>query len=94
MSATGPRTMVERDADPLRRHRLLGQIPALSWPRHFFPRAFRSKSACMLRSANMRFSRRFSFGAALDPMALAPHSRVFIWLIMDASMPPYLARHL
>uniref|UniRef100_A4WQH4 Uncharacterized protein n=1 Tax=Cereibacter sphaeroides (strain ATCC 17025 / ATH 2.4.3) TaxID=349102 RepID=A4WQH4_CERS5 len=72
----------QRNADTLRRHRLLGQLPALSWPRHFFPRASRSRSACMLRSANMRFSRRFSSSSA------------FIWLIMDASMPPYLARHL
>jgi hypothetical protein len=24
----------------------------------------------------------------------SPSSRAFIWLIMDASMPPYLARHL
>lgn len=36
----------------------------------------------MLRSVNMRYSRRFS------------SSKAFIWLIIDASMPPYLARHL
>src|SRR5690606_4396284 len=72
----------QRDADPLRRHCLLGQLAALSWPCHFFPRASLSNSACMLRSANMRFSRRFS------------SSRDFIWLIIDASMPPYFERHL
>ena len=68
----------QRDADPLRRHRLRGQLPALSWPRHFFPRAFRSKSACMLRSANMRFSRRFSSSrvvrGSLGPVAFTAHS--------------------
>lgn len=80
--ADAERPAGQRDADPLRRHRLLGQLPALSWPRHFFPRASRSRSACMLRSANMRFSRLFS------------SSRAFIWLIMDASMPPNFARHL
>ena len=45
-----------------------------------------SKSACMLRSAYIRFSRRFSFGAVLGPMAFAPHSMAFIWLTMDASV--------
>ncbi|MFT6773361.1 MAG: hypothetical protein ACJA1L_001071, partial [Paracoccaceae bacterium] len=34
------------------------------------------------RSGYIRFRRR------------SPSSRAFIWLIMDASMPPYLARHL
>ena len=28
-----------------------GQLAALSWPRHFFPRASLSRSVCMLRSA-------------------------------------------
>ena len=82
-SLTDPkRPAGQRDADPLHRHRLLGQLPALSWPRHFFPSASRSRSACMLRSANIRFSRRFSSSSA------------FIWLIMAASMPPGFARHL
>jgi hypothetical protein len=27
-------------------------------------------------------------------VAFAPHSMAFIWLTMDASMPPYFARHL
>lgn len=48
----------------------------------FFPRASFKRSACMLKSAYIRFNRRFS------------SSRAFIWLIMEASMPPYFARHL
>ena len=36
----------------------------------------------MLGSANMRFNRRFL------------SAKAFIWLIIDASMPPYPARHL
>ena len=51
-------------------------------PRHFFPRASLSNSACMLISAYIFFSRRFSSSIA------------FIWLIIDTSMPPYLERHL
>jgi hypothetical protein len=66
----------------------------LKWLGHFFPRASFSKSACMLRSAYIRFSRRFSFGGALGPVAFAPHSMAFIWLTMDASMPLYFACHL
>ena len=51
-------------------------------PCHFFPRASFNKSACMRWSAYIRLSPRFS------------SSMVFIWLITDASMPPYFARHL
>jgi hypothetical protein len=40
----------------------------------------------MRKSAYMRFRLRFSFGAALGPMAFAPHSMAFIWLIIDASV--------
>ena len=36
----------QRDADPLRRHCLPGRRAALSWPRHSFPRAPLSNSAC------------------------------------------------
>jgi len=70
------------DADPSMFYGLGGHLATLRWPSHFFPRASFSRSGCMLRSANMRFRRRFS------------SSRLFIWLIMDASMPPYFARHL
>src|SRR5690606_24264506 len=72
----------ERNAHPSQRHCFPGHLSALRWPRHFFPRASLSSSACMLISAYIFFSRRFS------------SSRAFIWLIIDASMPPYLARHL
>lgn len=48
----------------------------------FFPKASFSSSACMLISAYIFFSRRFS------------SSRAFIWLIIEASMPPYFERHL
>jgi hypothetical protein len=61
-------------------------LPGNGWPRSFFPRASFNKSACMLRSAYIRFRRRFSFGAALGPMAFAPYSMAFIWLTMDASV--------
>lgn len=72
----------QRDAEAPSFHRRFGQLAALGWPCHFFPTASFSRSFYMLRSANMRFRRRFA------------SSRDFIWLIMDASMPPYLARHL
>jgi hypothetical protein len=64
------------NAGPASRHRVLGHLAALRWPGHFFPRASFNKSACMLRSAYIRFSLRFS------------SSKAFIWLIKDASMPP------
>lgn len=54
----------QRNADPVSRHRFLGHLAALRWPRHFFPRASLSRSACMLRSAYIRFSRRFSSSMA------------------------------
>jgi hypothetical protein len=60
---------------------------------YFFPISSFSKSACMLRSAYIRISRRLSFGGALEPVAFAPHSMAFIWLTMDASIPPYFDRH-
>ena len=41
----------QRDADLVSRHRFLGHLSASRWPRHFFPRASLSRSACMLRSA-------------------------------------------
>src|SRR5690606_21394184 len=72
----------ERDAHPTQRHCFPGHLSALRWPCHFFPRASLSNSACMLISAYIFFNRRFS------------SSRDFIWLIIEASMPPYLARHL
>jgi len=48
----------------------------------FFPRATLSNSFCMLSSANIFLSRRFS--SSMD----------FIWLIIEASIPPNFARHL
>ena len=66
---------------PEARDGLDGQLAALSWPRHFFPSASRSRSACMLRSANMRFSRRFS------------SSSVFSFCASDTLMPLYFAFH-
>ena len=67
----------QRNADPVQRHRSPGHLPALSltadasiclsakgWPRHFFPRASFSSSACMLISAYIFFSRRFSSSKA------------------------------
>lgn len=54
----------QRNANPVSRHRFLGHLAALRWPRHFFPRASLSRSACMLRSAYIRFSRRFSSSMA------------------------------
>jgi hypothetical protein len=62
----------QRTTGPASRHRSLGHLAALT----------HGKSACMLRSAYIHFSRRFSSSIA------------FIWLIKDASMPPYFARHL
>jgi hypothetical protein len=37
-----------------------------------------------------------SLAISLEPVAVvgSPSSRAVIWLIIDASMPPYLARHL
>src|SRR5690606_11911358 len=78
--AEGP--TCERDTHTALRHCFLGQLSALRWPRHLFPRASFSRSACMLKSAYIRFNRRFS------------SSRAFIWLIIEASIPPYFARHL
>lgn len=48
----------------------------------------------MLRSAYIRFSRRFSSSMALA-IVLGPMADYgSLWLISDASMPPYFARHL
>lgn len=38
-------------------HCFLGQLSALRRPRHFFPGASFSKSACMFKSAYIRFNR-------------------------------------
>ncbi|SAY46837.1 hypothetical protein KRIGEM_03196 [Komagataeibacter rhaeticus] len=54
----------QRNADPMMRHSLCGQFPALGWPLHFFPRVSFRISVCMLKSAYMRFSRRFSSSKA------------------------------
>jgi hypothetical protein len=54
----------QRNADPVMRHSLCGQFPALGWPLHFFPKASFRISVCMLRSAYIRFSRRFSSSRA------------------------------
>jgi hypothetical protein len=75
-------TFNNRNADTVARHRFLGQTPTQGWPGHFFPRASFNNSACMLISVYIFFSRRFS------------SSKAFIWLIIDASIPPYFARHL
>jgi len=71
--------MVERNADALHHHRFHGQLSALSWPDHFFPKASFRRSFCMLTSAYMRFSRRFysaiALAIVLGPMADKARSR-------------------
>lgn len=79
--ADAERSTCQRDTHTALRHCFRGQPPALRWPRYFFPRASFSRSACMLKSAYIRFSRRFY------------SSRASIWLIIEASTSPYFARH-
>ena len=72
----------QRNADALPRRRSSGHRAALRWPVYFFPRASLSNSFCMLSSANIFLSRRFS------------SSIYFIWLTIEASIPPNFARNL
>jgi hypothetical protein len=70
---------------PLAKRHMLAfvvRLPSLRWPRHSFPRASLTSSPCMLISAYIFLSRWFSSNGA------------FIWLIIGASMPPYLDRDL
>ena len=57
----------QRYADTACRHCVPGQRPARRWPRYFFDKASRSRSACMLTSANMRFKRRFPSSGKQSP---------------------------
>lgn len=66
-------TACQSNANPLMFYGIGGHLATMRWPAHFFPRASFSRSACMLRSANIRFSRQFS------------SSKFFIWLIIDTS---------
>ena len=59
-----------------------GHLSAFRWPIYFFPKASFKSSFCIDRSANIRFNRRFSSSSA------------FFSDIIDASIPPYLERHL
>jgi hypothetical protein len=45
------RPACQPDADALHRRCFFGQLPALSWPCHFFPSASFKRSFCMLASA-------------------------------------------
>lgn len=54
--AEAKRPAGQRDAAPF----VATTLAALSWPRHCFPSASRSRSACMPRPENIRFNRRFS----------------------------------
>lgn len=60
------------------RHGHSDQWRSMAHSRHFFPSVSRIRSACMLRSANMRFSHRFSSSRAvrgsLGPVAFTAHS--------------------
>ncbi len=81
-----------RNAHPSQRQCFPGHFSALRWPRHFFPRASLSSSACMLISAYIFFRRRLLRRAidSLDQLLFRLRSsRAFIWLIIEASMPPY-----
>ena len=49
----------QRNADTSSFDRRSGHLAAVRWPNYFFPRATFNKSACILRSAYIRFSLRF-----------------------------------
>lgn len=89
------KTAGKRKAHPVQRHGLRRhpladrqmlafavRLPAVRSPRHSFPRASLTSSPCMLISAYIFLSRWFSSNGA------------FTWLIIGASMPPYLDRDL
>ena len=58
---------------------------------HFFWSSSRIAAMSSICSAKSFFSFAFSFGAALGPMALAPHSSAFSRLASDTVIPEYFA---
>src|SRR5690606_22281802 len=70
------------DRNAMVRYRLGGHLFPVRWPHHFFAIASRRISQSILDSTYIVFSRRFSSSSS--------RKRV----MLDTSMPPYLARHL
>lgn len=56
----------QRNTRPSSRHRILGYLAALRRPSHFFQELPFSKPTCILKSAYIRFYRRFSSSIAFD----------------------------